>query len=238
MNTISSNYLSLTDSVDALPSVWDTLLTISGEDARHQEKSEDCQTRMAREIALLIKDGYVTAENYNMMFRPAKITRKKDNVKVNYAMSEIANGRADELQTQFGDKFTVLEHFAFMKSLCVNYGKFVSDCEIDLWDMFCMSKLEGSVFLTKHQASEGRKAIEGLKNQIAVMKRIAMKLLGVSGKDTERKTDLEKATDKLKGALKNLEGEISPNIDVAKASEFVAKALNVLVTPIAKPSTK
>ena len=236
--TINSNYLSLTDSVSSLPSVWDNLLTISGEDARYQGKSEDCQTKMAREIAILIKDGYLTVENYNWILSPAKITRKNNKTKVNYAMSEIANGKADELETQFGDKYKPEEYFAFMKSLCENYGQFANDCDISLWDYFCMNKTEQSVFLTKHQASEGSKAIDGLKNQMATMKRIAMKLLGVSGKDTERKTDLEKATDKLTGALKNLEGEISPNIDVAKASEFVAKALNVLATPIAKPSTK
>ena len=57
--TINSNYLSITDSVTSLSSVWDNLLTISGEDARYQGKSEDCQTKMAREIAILIKDGHL-----------------------------------------------------------------------------------------------------------------------------------------------------------------------------------
>jgi len=238
MNTINSNYLSLTDSVDCLSSAWDKLLSLSGEDARHQDKSEDCQTRMARELNELIKDGYLTVENYNWILSPAKITRKDNKTKVNYAMSMIANGKADELQTQFGDKYSPEEYFGFMKSLCMNYGRFVEDCEIDLWQYFCMNKTEQSVFLTKHQASEGSKAIDGLKNQMATMKRIAIKLLGVSGKDVDRKTDLEKATDKLTGALKNLDGEIPANIDVAKASELVAKALNVLATPIAKSSTK
>ena len=116
--TINSNYLSITDSVSSLPSVWDNLLTISGEDARYQGKSEDCQTKMAREIAILIKDGHLTTENYNMMLSPAKITRKDNKTKVNYAMSMIANGKADELETQFGDKYKPEEYFAFMKSLC------------------------------------------------------------------------------------------------------------------------
>jgi len=236
---LGSSYTSLVE-VGIVPEgdAWQDLAKQSGEGQRFDNKSEESKAILARILGRLIKAGEIDRNNYNFHFpmNGWKFTFKASGKTCRYACAFVAHGKADEIQTQFKDKFSVHQAIGMRKLILQGYGEFVEDCDLTVWDVDNMNQAERSVYLTKHQMSEASKVLDGVNNQLKTMNRLCQKLLGVKS-DTERMTDLAKALTKVEGAIKNLEGNIPEYVDVVKANEFLAKTQVILTTKMPKAST-